>query len=264
MHDVKMRLRLKSFVQKVIEDDLPTLAASLAFYSVLSMAPLAVMTIFVLSYLPASVEDFIQQIGLVFGPQASTLAQHLFRQSSETSLRNWAGFGSILLSLIFASAMFAQLQLSLNKIFEIKSQPIHRWILKRLQSMGLVFVLILALFLSSVAMNILVRFKEFETGGIQLLRITLVILSPCLLLYWLPPKKVVFFAAAVGGVITGLLFELGSWTFTLYLERTAVASAYGAMGSLVVFLLWIYYSALILLFGAEIANHLCRGVARKT
>jgi membrane protein len=253
MHDVKMRGALRHFITKILQDDLPTLAASLAYYSALSMAPLAVVTILILSYLPASVEDMIEQIQMVFGPQAAGLASQIFQQSVEPSLRSWAGVGSVLLSVVFASAMFAQLQVSLNRIFELKTQPIHRWFFKRLQTVGFVFVLILFLFLSSFVMKIFSHFSGWFSWTSEAARLLLTVLSPCLLLYWLPERKVSWLAALCGGVITGLLFEIGNRGFGFYLGNTAVASAYGAMGTLMIFLLWIYYSALILLFGAEVA-----------
>ncbi len=237
-----------------MDDDLPTLAAALAYYSALSIAPMAVITMVIISYVPSSIDEITAQIQLVFGSPAADIAKRLFAQSTNPSTRSWAGLISILISVLFASAMFAQLQVSLNRIFEVKSRPIRIWFLKRIQSMGLVFVLILFLFLGSLAIQVLQKWQSgfFVSHIHQNFRLILMMTSPILVLKMLPEKKVSWIGALLGGISTGILFEIGSRLLVKYLQVSAVASTYGAMGTLLAFLLWIYYSALILLFGAEI------------
>ena len=251
---------MRAFWLKIVDDDLPTLAAALAYYSALSVAPLAVVTVVILSYLPASVSDLTQQVQILFGQPAAEMAKNLLEQSANPSTRSWAGAFSIGVSLIFASAMFAQLQSSLNRIFQVKARPVRVWFLKRLQSVGLVFVLILSLFLGSI---VLVVLKKLPNNLVPIslddsFRLISLGLSAVLALKFLPEKKVAWAAALVAGILTGVLFEVGARLFGFYLQATAISSAYGATGTLLVFLLWIFYSALILLFGAEICyfiNH---------
>jgi len=241
---------MKSFWRKVIDDDLPTLAAAMAYYCALSLAPFAVITIVVLTFLPSSLEELTAQIALVFGSPAAQMAQRLLDASTNPSSRSWVGVISILLSLVFASAMFAQLQSSLNRIFEVKPRPIRKWLLSRMLSVGLVFVLIFGLFLSSLILQI------FHQAPLELFRIALLSLSAVLALKLLPARTVKWHAAIPAGVMTALLFEFGNVVLARYLEISALGSAYGATGTLMIFLLWIYYSALILLFGGEICYFL--------
>lgn len=237
---------MKAFWSKIVDDDLPTLAAALSYYSALSLAPLAVIMVVVVSYLPSSVQDLIAQIQLMFGSPAADMASRIVERSQQPSLRTWAGALSLGVSLIFASAMFAQLQTSLNRIFEVKTRPLRVWFLKRLFSVGLVFVFILFLFLSSILLQFL------NAWNVEHYRWVLMFLSALLALRFLPEKKTHWIPAIVGSLVTTFGFELGNALFGVYLKATAVASAYGATGALLAFLLWIYYSALILLFGAEV------------
>jgi membrane protein len=174
------------------------------------------------------------------------MASRIVERSQQPSLRTWAGAVSVGMSLIFASAMFAQLQTSFNRIFEVKTRPIRVWFVKRLFSVGLVFVFILFLFLSSILLQFLNRWN------VEHYRWVLMFLSALLALKFLPEKQTRWVPAILGGLVTTVGFELGNALFGVYLKATAVASAYGATGALLAFLLWIYYSALILLFGAEV------------
>ncbi len=250
-------MKLKKFVHKVMDDDLPTLAASLAYYSALSIAPLAVVTLVVLSYLPTSLETIVDQIRFLFGDPAAQIATRLFEQSQKPTARSLASFLSIFVSIVFASAMFVQLQASLNKIFEVKSRPIRVWFFKRIQSMGLVFIFILLLFLSAFALKVLEKYSpEFLEASVgDFLRFALLVLSPILLFKFLPETRTYWIPSCIGGLLVGVLFEVGNQFLVSYLKESAAHSAYGAMGSLLAFLLWIYYSAIILLFGAEISRY---------
>ncbi len=237
---------MRRFWSKLIDDDLPTLAAALSYYSALSLAPLAVITVVVVSYLPSSVQELIAQIQLMFGSPAADMASRIVEQSQQPSTRSWAGILSLAISLIFASAMFAQLQTSLNRIFEVKARPLRVWFVKRLFSVGLVFVFILFLFLSSILIQIL------NQWNVEHFRWVLMFLSALLALKFLPEKRANWIPAILGSLVATLGFELGNALFGIYLKATAVTSAYGATGALLAFLLWIYYTALILLFGAEV------------
>jgi len=250
---------MKRFFAKLVEDDLPTLAAALAYYSVLSVAPLAVVTILALSFLPASVDQILVQVKALFGAPAADLAKTLFDRTAEPSVRTTAGIISVTTSLIFASAAFSQLQNSFNRIFEIRTRPFKKWLSGRLQSVGFVFLFILLLLLSAFFMQVL-RWLGLAGQGSQIdlvgwgLKAIASVLVPMLLFRFLPQGPVSWRAAIVGGLVAAVGFEIGARGMQVYLQEAAWKTAYGTTGVAVIFLLWVYYSSLVLLFSAELVN----------
>jgi len=253
--------RMKKFLVKIADDDLPTHAAALAYYCALSLAPLAVVTILVLSYLPASIDQILFQVRNLFGSPAADLAKSLFEKTAEPSTRTTAGIASVGISLIFASAAFAQLQNSFNRIFGVRSRPFKKWLSGRIQSMIWVFLFILLLFLAGFFVQILQWAGVTDQGSPEDLagwgvKATGSILVPTLLFRYLPQGKVAWKAALLGGVLSGVGFELGARAIQIYLREAAWESAYGTTGVVVIFLLWVYYSSLVLLFCAEVVDFL--------
>jgi len=252
---------MKKFLNKLIDDDLPTLAASLAYYSVLSLAPLVVVTILVLSYLPASVDQILSQVRVLFGAPAADMAKNLFEGIEEPSTRTWAGLISVVTSLVFASAAFAQLQNSFNRIFGVRGRPFQQWLKGRLISVGLVFLFILLLFLTGVFVQVLQWMGLTHRGSTGdwvswAVKVAISILVPAMLFHFLPQGKVAWKAAILGGIASGIGFQLGTRGLQIYLQEAAWKSAYGTTGVVVIFLLWVYFSSLVFLFCAELVDFL--------
>jgi membrane protein len=228
---------------------------------------LSVLTAFNLSVQ----SELIREIHLTFGPSAAHTIESIIDQAIAhkdwVSKTNWL---SGLILIISASAIFLQIQSSLNQIFETSDKPsaslmkeLKGFLLKRLFSFAMVLVFVV-LSVVSILGSILFHFA-FEGpahGWIEGLHRAIVFIASVLiftaLFDWLPDAKVPWRAALEGGLITAVLFAIGRSVIGWYLNRTSLASAYGAAGSMVVLLLWVYYSSVIIFFGAEIASLLSR------
>jgi membrane protein len=248
------------------EDRAPRLAAALAYYTVFSIAPLLLITISVaaLSFGRQAAEE--QILGFITKMVGENSAQAIAGML-EAANKSRSGLIATIVggfTLIFgATGVFMQLQDAMNTVWKVKpkdGQGIKGVLLHRLVSLGIVLaigVLILAslvvsAFLSSTAL------PDWIPGGAQLWRIVSVgvdlavlTLLFALLLKYLPDVKIAWRNVWMGAALTAVLFGIGKFALGLYLGRVAVSSAYGAAGSIIVLLLWIYYSAQIFLFGAE-------------
>ena len=251
------------FLDAFIKHDLLTLAAALAFYTALSLAPLLLITVAVFGILGADLRvQLVSQVHALIGNQAGEMVKVVIEGAQERP--DLSKLGGILgfLTLIFsASGVFAQLQSSLNLIWQTEASPksgIAAWLRHRLLSMGMVLSLGF-ISLVSLAINAVLSFLVTRNGndlwilldqGISLFIYTLLF---ALIFKVLPDAKTSWRKAISAGVLTAVLFMLGKWLIGLYLGQSAVASAYGAAGSLIIFLLWVYYSSLVLFIGGELA-----------
>jgi membrane protein len=243
-------------------------SAALAFYTLFSIAPLLYLSIAIAG--AALGREFVRtemfsQAAALLGRDAATL---LFEVLEASTTRAGAGLAGIvgLGTLIFgASAVFVQLQESLNAAWEVEPRPgplLRDLARKRFLSLALVlvlgFVLLVSLLLSAALGALegyLIRQEVAPPGLLQagnLLLSFLVVTTLFASIYRILPDAVIAWRdVALGAVVTALLFSLGKHLIGLYLGRTGIVSAYGAAGSLVLVLLWVYYSSLIVLFGAE-------------
>ena len=169
---------------------------------------------------------------------------------------------------IGASGVFAQLQSALNTVWNVRVKPgagIWEFVRKRLLSFGMVlsigFLLLVSLIISTVVSAISkldVQFISNFTPAWQIINLlvsfSLITLLFAFIYKYLPDVKIGWKDVWVGAIITALLFILGKYLIGLYLGRSSLGSAYGAAGSLIVFLAWVFYSAQILLFGAELTQ----------
>lgn len=259
--------------EKIVKDSLATQAAALAFYTVLGMAPVLILILSVLAAFNLSVQnELILEIHRAFGPSAALTIVSIIDQATAhkawVSKTNWLS-GAILIAS--ASAIFLQIQSSLNQIFESKTKPaasflkeLKGFVLKRLFSFAMVLLFVI-LSVVSLLGSILFHFAFADSTHQSWLQdlhrglafvISVFIFTA--LFDWLPDAKVPWRAALEGGLITAVLFALGRGAIGWYLNRTSLASAYGAAGSMVVLLLWVYYSSVIIFIGAEIASLLSR------
>ena len=255
------------------EDNAARLAASLAFYTLFSLAPLLVVAIGVAGFFLGSEAvrgQLMHQFAGLVGPDGAEAIEDLIaaaRRPGESVVASIVGF---VLLLLGASGVVGELKASLNQIWDLPSPKsgFFAVVRQRLVSFALVlgigFVLLVSLLISAV----LAAVSDFLHGGEVVagiwiavnLVVTLGIETALFTAMFklLPDTPVRWTDVWVGALCTAVLFEVGKLLVGIYLGRAGLASAYGAAGSLVIVLLWIYYSAQILFFGAELTQVMAR------
>lgn len=242
------------------------LGAALAYYSVFSAAPLIMIVTGIVGaiYGPKAAQGQVaEQLKGVVGPDVAQAVQQLVANASQTS--KGATIVGFILLLIGASGAFAQLKESLNTIWEVKPKPnqgIMGFVRTRLLTFGMVLVigfLMLASLILSTALTALNKQVEQSLGIPPFVSGILAFVVPFLvevLLFamifkLLPDAQVLWKNVWVGAVVTALLFEVGKAALTWYLSAGSTKSTFGATAAPVLLLVWVYYTSLILFFGAE-------------
>lgn len=255
-----------------IEDHALTHSAAIAFYTVLSLAPTLVLFLWLSSALgPDTQARLIAHMSSLIGPQGADVVQMIVvnaeRDVVSASIAGWVSLATLLLS---ATAVFGQMQVALNAVWALhvkkaKGLGIVAWLRKRLLSLGLVlvlgFLLLVSLVLSSTISAVMHQFGQgFAEVGLAWAAVDLIVpfgvyfVLFMALFRFVPDVRLAWHHVGFGSAVTSLLFVLGKWALGFYLGRSAVGSAYGAAGSLAMMLLWSYYSAAIVLFGAELTQ----------
>ncbi|MGE3973564.1 MAG: YihY/virulence factor BrkB family protein [Bdellovibrionales bacterium] len=259
---------LRSILYKISQHDILTHSAALALYTAFSLAPLIILMLSILATLQLDLQiQLLANVQQLMGTEAASVLDTIIKKSeARADLSSLAGWVGVITLLFSASAIFAQLQNAMNVIFEsTPDTPANiKWyhevrhiVLKRIASFGMVlsfvFLSIVSLVISSALsflfLNNIGRLGEIINFSLNLLVFTLLFGA---LFKWIPDKSIPTKSAFEGGLLTALLFVIGKGVIGLYLGQTAVGSAYGAAGSLIVLLVWVYYSSLIVFFGAEI------------
>lgn len=244
------------------------LAGALAFYTLFSMAPLLIIVISITGMVfgeEAVRGEIASQIDQFIGSDAAAMVQDAVRNSRIEEaglLPTLLGVGALLFG---ATTVFAQLQAALNSLWGVKARPSRRgivvFILSRLVSFGMVLVigfLLLMSFLMTMAVGAMVQFAEdwipfpsLIASSLDLgISVVVAFLLFGLIFKVLPDVRLSWGNVAAGAALTAVLFVLGQYFISLYLTHAGPASTYGAAGSLVLILMWVYYSALIIFFGA--------------
>lgn len=247
-------------------------AGALAFYTLFSMAPLMIIVVAIAGTVlgeEAARGEIAGRIDALIGAQAAEAVQEAVRASrlGESGLLPTI-FGLAVL-VLGSTTVFAQLQASLNQMWDVTAKPtrssIAVFVTTRLVSLALVVVigfLLLTSFVISVGIAALLQFAQdwipFQGVVIRVVDLITSLLVATVLfatvLKILPDVQLRWYDVWRGAFITALLFVVGQAVLSLYLTRTAPASVYGAAGSLVMVLLWVYYSSLILFFGASMTR----------
>ncbi|WP_119717964.1 YihY/virulence factor BrkB family protein [Cognatilysobacter tabacisoli] len=245
--------------RRFVDADLLAQAAALAFYAVLSLAPLLLILLWLTSQvLPVTQDALMQQIALLAGGDAERLARAIVDNARDRpDTGSIAGWWSLALLFVGATAVFAQLQDVLNKIFRTDATRlpgIVAWLRKRVFSFGLVFalgfLLLVSMTINTVLQLAFARFEWMLPLVAQLAAGLVYALGFGLMYHYLPDRSVGWRRALAGGAATAGLFLLGRAAIGWYLARADPGSAYGSMGSLVLALVWVYYAALIVFVGA--------------
>lgn len=267
-------LRLTSFAKSVINGWLDanafTLAAALAYYAIFAIAPLLLISIHLAALFldrTAAVEGLTSEFIGIIGPTGSHAVKEMLDAAGTGEPKGWAGLISIGVVLFAAIGFVGSLQDALDKIWDAPPRPLGLWsfVKSKLFSFSLVlgaaFMLLVSLVVSA-AMTALSAGVATSLGlPDEIVRIVVVVanflvssLIFAAIFKFVPSAFVSWRAAAVAGVFTAILFSLGRFALAWYLGREAEASAYGAATSLVLLLVWVYYSAQILFLGAQFSQ----------
>jgi membrane protein len=250
------------------DDQASRLAAALAYYTAISIAPLLVVVIAVagLVFGPEAAQGAIYgELGGVIGPDSAETLQTMVESANKPRAGVLATIIGIAVLLFGATGVFAELQDSLNTIWEVEPKPGRGlWLLirQRFLSLGMVlgiaFLLIVSLVVSAGLAALGDSLARVLPGAPIIWQVlgfvvsfAVVTLLFAMIFKVLPDVKIRLRDVWVGSVVTAALFVLGKVLLGLYFSRAHVASSYGAAGSIVAMLLWVYYSAQIFFFGAE-------------
>jgi len=260
----------KNTFNEWLEDKAPQLGAALAYYTVFSLAPLVLLLLAVVGVIfrndPATASSKItQQMGYFLDRSAVDVVQQIAQQAAQPTKSILASAIGIALALFGASGVFAQLQDALNTIWGLKAKPgagLWGFIRARFLSFGMVAGVCFLLLVSLTVESVLQAFFHdlqgmFPGGGFVALTgyfvfdFVIVATLFAMIFRFLPDAKIRWRDVWIGAALTAIFFLIGKWALGLYLGSGAAGSAYGAASSLITLLLWVYYSAQILLFGAE-------------
>ena len=259
---------LKQTASEWAAQDGPRLGAALAFYTIFAIAPLFVIVLAIAAFWfgdeAASRELFSEVSGLV-GSEGGKAIEALVSAARQTKTGVWATVIAVVTLFVGATGVFVQLQDALNSMWGVRRAPgrgLRNFIKDRLLSFTLVVGIGFLLLVSLVLSAVLAALGKFMAGvlpaqeviwqGINfLVSFGVITLLFAMIFKVLPDVKIAWRDVWIGALITAFLFSLGKLLIGLYLGRSGVTSAYGAAGSLVVVLLWVYYSAQILFFGAK-------------
>jgi membrane protein len=262
---------LKQSYRDFMKDDCMTSAAALSYYTVFSLPAILMLIMLLVSSVmdPNDVRGGLEsQLESLMGPSAGGEVRTILQETERP------GGGLIptivgIVALVFgATGALGQLQAALNRAWNVKPDPaqggIKSFVTKRLFSLGMLlsiaFLLLVSLVVSTMLSGIGDRLSGFLPDGLSEpvlhalnLGISLLVISFLFAAMFkvLPDAKVGWRSAWIGGIATALLFVVGKFLIGFYIGQSNPGEAYGAAGSLIVLLLWIYYSALIVLFGAE-------------
>lgn len=278
--------KLKSFVQLLIRagnnfaaDRCMKMSASLAYYTVFSIGPLIIMVIWALGLLYNNQLDHtgtatkvvFEELNAIAGTDISKLIEQAIEQISTQNKSNIGLIIGIITLVITSTTIFIDIQSSINAIWKLKVKPNKDWIkilINRLLSFLMVIVLSLLLLISLLISSVINIISEhiqtllnnpfFEKIHIELLGwinvgltfLIITLLFGCIFAF-LPDAKIRFKDILGGAIFTAILFMIGKYGISLYLSVNKTATAYGAAGSLIILLAWVYYSAAILYYGAQ-------------
>jgi membrane protein len=266
---------LKDAASDWVEDKAPQLGAALAFYSVLSVTPLLIIAISIASLVygeEAARGQILVQAENMVGTEGALAIREMLEHAQKPGSGMFATVFGVATLLLGASGVFGQLQDAMNTIWEVPAKEgnsiwnfVHARFLSFAMVLGTGFLLLVSLILSALISGS----GEYLSGQIQglepimhlatgLVTFLLVSILFAMIFKLLPDTRVEWEDVWIGAVLTAALFTIGKLAIGVYLGKSGLSSAYGAAGSLVVLVLWIYYSAQILFFGAELTQAYAR------
>ncbi len=251
-----------------VDDYAPSMGAALAYYTVFSVAPLLLIVISVAGLVfgqEASEGEVLEQLQILMGPKAAEAIQELLRSVYQPARGTLATIVGVVVLLIGATTVFAELQNSLDRIWRAparNSSGIWNLVRARLLSFGMIlaigFMMIVSL-IASAALAALASWYQPYFGSYErvaaafdtVLSFTFLTVSFALIYKIIPRVEIRWRDVWVGALVTAVLFNVGKLLIGLYIGRTAITSTFGAAASVAVLLVWVYYAAQIFLLGAE-------------
>ncbi len=261
---------LKNSFSGFSQDNVTKLSGSLAYYTVFSMGPLLIVIIALCGiFLGGNANaqhQIVDQLNKFVGKEAATQTEQIIKSSAIGGKGKIAAVIGIITLILGATSVFGDMQDSINKIWGVKPKPKRGW-LKMLQNRFLSFSIIISLgFLLLVSLGISAiieglnaklkqTFPDITVVVFYMVNIVLTLgissLIFAVIFKVLPDAKIKWKDVLAGAITTSILFMLGKFGITFYISKSNVGTTYGTAGSLVILLLWVYYSAIILYFGAE-------------
>ena len=260
---------IKTTVIAWSDDYAPSMGAALAFYTLFSIAPLLLIVLSITGFVfgaEAARGEIAGQLQNLMGEQSALTVQALLQNVNKPSDGAVATIIGILLLLVGATSVFGELQSALDRIWRAPERPIASGIIaflrSRLLSFGIIFgigfILMVSLIfnaaLSAVSQWSSLQFKQWFIilNGVNIVFGFVMTTAMFALIYkYIPSVKIRWGEVWIGALITAILFTAGKFLIGLYMTTSAVASGFGAAGSVVALLVWVYYSAQIFLLGAE-------------
>jgi membrane protein len=251
-----------------LDDNASRLAAALAYYTLLSIAPLLIIAVALVGLAfgdEAARAGISSEMTAIVGDQAAQSIQAILKQDRAAEVGIVSSMVGLVVLLLGASGVFGELQAALNTVWEVQAKPgrgiwglIKDHFFSFTMVLGVGFLLLVSLLLSA-GLSAVGRFlSELLPGGEALWQVLNFVISLAvvtglfaLIFKIVPDVKIEWRNVWIGAAMTALLFTLGKFLLGLYLGKASFASMYGAAGSLVVLVVWVYYSAQILFLGAE-------------
>lgn len=259
------RRTLKTAVAGFDDDELMTRAAALAFYSALSFAPLLVLMLWVLAALrPEWQGQLIAMLTSVIGEQGAGAVKLVIDNATQRPrLGNVVGLVGLGITLFSASAVFAQLQSTLNRVWKLRIKPgatLVGWLRTRARAFGLLigitFLLIVSFVISGLIQLVVPGNSTTWTCVEYAISAVVFFIAFGAMYRVLPDAYIRWHDAARGALLTTVLFLAGKYVIGLYIEHAKIGGAYGPAGAIVVLLTWVYYASIIVLLGAELTHGL--------
>ncbi len=250
------------------DDDCTRLGASLSFYTLFAIAPvLLVATAIAGSVFGAEAVhgEVVGQLEHLVGREGALTVQGLLEAAARRPAGLFSSFVGGIMFLVAATGAFLELQVALNTIWRVKPRPeghLYAFVMDRVRSFGLVvaigFLLLVSLAVTAALASLNAWLFNLSPSNALLWNIVNTLVSIvvttglfALLFRFLPDVRLRWRDVTTGAVVTAVLFTVGQQFIGLYLGQSAIAASYGAAGSMMILLLWVYYSCQILLFGAE-------------
>lgn len=245
-----------------------TLSAALAYYTIFALAPMLIIIIWLCGLFlgrEAIEGQMFNEIRSFVGDGAASQVQEIIKNATLSKANVIASIVGIISLVVAATGIFTQIQDSINFIWQLKSKPktgIWKLVINRLLSFSMLvslgFILLVSLFINTLMDAFSAKLLHFFPGiAVTLayiinLALTFLVISILFggIFKVLPDAKIQWKDVRVGAITTAILFMLGKFLITYYMAKAKVDSTYGAAGSIVIILLWVYYSSIILYFGA--------------
>jgi membrane protein len=277
--DVARKARPLSLVKQALrdfrDDECARMSAAISYYTLFSLPPLLVLILTIAGVFidPAEVQGSIEdEMRSVIGSAGALQVQEIIRIANQPGGSGpWAATLSVVALLLGATGAFNELQKALNRVWEVQPDPrsggIVRLVARRLLSLGMAatiaFLLLVSLVLSAAVTAFGERLAALVPGDVSaaLLNVTQLALSLAVVTVLfatmfkiLPDARSVWRDTWIGALATGVLFVAGKFVLGFYLGRSDPGEAFGAAGALALILIWVYYSAMIVFFGAELTQ----------